>query len=89
MRVWILTLVALVVALVTFSLVGCSREDADKGEREFGKAAYKTKQASEKAATRAAHELNRAGRQAREGWKEAKENQSHDGSKDRRKDTRE
>jgi hypothetical protein len=72
MRVWILTLVA----LATLMLSGCSREDADRREREFGRAAYKTKQASEKAAARAAHELHQAGREAREGWNEAKHDQS-------------
>jgi hypothetical protein len=72
MRVWILTLMV----LGTFLLGGCSREDSNRRERELGRAAYKTKQASEKAAARAAHEINQAGREAREGWNEAKHERS-------------
>ena len=68
MRIWILTLTL----AGTLLLGGCSREDVNRRERELGRAAYKTKEASKKAATRAAHELHQAGRQAREGWNDAK-----------------
>jgi hypothetical protein len=68
MRSWTL----IPVAAVALSFAGCSREDANRSERDFGKAAYKTKEASEKAAARAAHELHQAGREAHEGWNEAK-----------------
>ncbi len=60
-------------------LAGCSREDAHRTERELGREAYKAKQESKKAATRAAHELHQAGKEAREGWNEAK----HEPPKDR------
>jgi hypothetical protein len=47
---------------------GCSRED----ERELGKAAYKAKQESKAAAARADRALHQAGREARQGWNDAK-----------------
>lgn len=71
---------ALIIALAAaLALGGCSREDARNNERELGKAAYKAKQESEAAAARAGRELHQAGREARQGYNDAK----HD---DRKKD---
>ena len=64
---------ALIVALAAgLAIAGCSREDTRKGERELGKAAYKAKQESEAAAARADRELHQAGREARQGYNDAK-----------------
>ena len=71
---------ALILTLAaTLAMVGCSREDARKDERELGKAAYKAKQESKAAAASADRALHQAGREARQGWNDAK----HD---DRKKD---
>ncbi len=60
---------ALIVALAAaLALGGCSRED----ERELGRAAYKAKQESKAAAARADRELHQAGREARQGYNDAK-----------------
>jgi hypothetical protein len=60
---------ALIVALAAaLALSGCSRED----ERELGRAAYKAKQESKAAAARADRELHQAGREARQGYNDAK-----------------
>ena len=71
---------ALIVALgAALALGGCSREETRKDERELGKAAYKAKQESKAAAASADRELHQAGREARQGYNDAKQD-------DRKKD---
>jgi hypothetical protein len=54
-------------------MVGCSREETRRDERELGKAAYKAKQESKAAAASADRELHQAGREARQGYNDAKQ----------------
>lgn len=59
-------------ALAALLLAGCQRDSDDSAAKEAGRAAYKLREQSEKAAKRVGKELREAGKDAREGWNEAR-----------------
>jgi hypothetical protein len=64
-------------AMAALLLAGCQRNSDDSAAKEAGRAAYKLREQSEKAAKRVGKELREAGKDAREGWNEArKENKA-------------
>ena len=81
MRGWTLTLIV----AVTLGLGACERRDSTKRDepaaRQAGRAAYNLKQDLKHDARVAADELRRAGKEAREGWNEAKHENHNDTNK--------